>query len=84
MRMVRTQVQFPADQLDILREMAARQGVSVSNLVRHAVASVARTEPRPRRSELRRRALEVAGSFRSGRPDTARTHDRSFGAERGR
>ena len=35
--MVRTQVQFPADQLEILREMAARQGVSVSNLVRHAV-----------------------------------------------
>ena len=61
MRMVRTQVQFPVDQLEILREMAARQGVSVSNLVRHAVSSVARSEPRPGRSELRRRALAVAG-----------------------
>jgi hypothetical protein len=81
--MVRTQVQFPADQLEILREMAARQGVSVSNLVRHAVASAARAEPRPRRSELRQRALDVAGSFRSEKPDTARTHDESFGGERG-
>ena len=79
MRMVRTQVQFPADQLEILREMAARQGVSVSKLVRRAVAAVARTEPRPQRSELRRRALAVAGSYRSGRSDTARRHDGSFG-----
>jgi Arc/MetJ-type ribon-helix-helix transcriptional regulator len=71
--MVRTQVQFTEEQLEALRERAAREQVSVSELVRRAVEAWVGSEPSP--SERRRRALEAAGRFASGDRDVARRHD---------
>ena len=71
--MVRTQVQFTERQIEALRARAAREEVSVSELVRRAVeAWVATDVPE---HEKARRALEIAGKFRSGRADVARNHD---------
>ena len=80
--MVRTQVQFTEEQIEALRARAAREEVSVSEVVRQAVQAWVGTETPW--EERKRRALEVAGSFRSGRGDVARRHDEhlseAFGA----
>lgn len=71
--MVRTQVQFTEEQLEALRARAAREEVSVSELVRRAVEAWLATEASW--SETKQRAMDVAGRFRSGRDDVARDHD---------
>lgn len=71
--MVRTQVQFTEEQIEALRALAAREAVSVSELVRRAVEAWVATEASS--SETRQRAIDVAGQFRSGRTDVARHHD---------
>lgn len=71
--MVRTQVQFTEEQIEALRARAAREDVSVSELVRRAVDGWVATETS--RKEKKNRALEVAGRFRSGRDDVSRRHD---------
>ena len=73
--MVRTQVQLTEEQLATLRSQAAQQEVSVSELVRRAVNLLAAAGPAPSPTELRRRAIEVAGRFASGAHDVARRHD---------
>ncbi len=71
--MIRTQVQFTEEQLAALRGRAAREEVSVSEIVRRAVEAWVAGEASP--AETTRRAREVAGQFRSGRGDVARRHD---------
>lgn len=71
--MVRTQVQFTEEQIEALRARAAREDVSVSELVRRAVEAWVATETSW--SEKKRRALEVSGRFGSGRDDVSRRHD---------
>lgn len=71
--MVRTQVQFTEEQIEALRARAAREDVSVSELVRRAVEAWVATETSWK--EKKRRAREIAGRFRSGRADVSRRHD---------
>lgn len=71
--MIRTQVQFTEEQLAALRGRAAREEVSVSEIVRRAVEAWVAGEASP--AETKRRAREVAGQFRSGRGDVALRHD---------
>lgn len=71
--MVRTQVQFTEEQLEALRDRAAREDVSVSEVVRRAVEAWVGSEPTP--VERRRRALAAAGRFASGEADVALRHD---------
>lgn len=71
--MVRTQVQFTEEQIEALRARAAREDVSVSELVRRAVEAWVATETSW--NEKKRRALEIAGRFRSGQSDVSRRHD---------
>jgi hypothetical protein len=82
LEMVRTQVQFTEVQIEALRARAAREEVSVAELVRRAVETWIATEASW--TETRQRALDVAGRFRSGRGDVARRHDEhlseAFGA----
>ncbi len=73
--MVKTQVQLPEEDLAELRRLAAQEGVSVSELVRRGVKEVLKAKRQPDRSELMRRALEVAGKYRGGKHDVARRHD---------
>ena len=71
--MVRTQVQFTEEQIEALRARASREEVSVAELVRQAVEAWIATEASW--ADTRRRALAVAGRFRSGQNDVARRHD---------
>ncbi|NLG69516.1 MAG: ribbon-helix-helix protein, CopG family [Firmicutes bacterium] len=74
--MVRIQVQLTEEQLASLKRLAARRGVSVSELVRQGVDAVLRG-PQAEQERLRReRARAAAGRFRSGLGDLAEAHDR--------
>lgn len=73
--MVRTQVQLTPKQLKILRSRARRLNVSVAELVRRAVDAYVAAEIAPSFEERRRRAIEAAGRFGSGKTDVAKRHD---------
>lgn len=74
--MVRTQIQFEDAQLEALREQAANEKVSISELVRRAVGSLARrSSVEVSETERRRRAIATAGRFASGLSDVAENHD---------
>ncbi|WP_324668120.1 ribbon-helix-helix domain-containing protein [Geochorda subterranea] len=69
-------MQLTEEQLAALKRLAARRGVSVSELVRQAVDAVLRG-PQAEQERLRReRARAAAGRFRSGLGDLAEAHDR--------
>jgi hypothetical protein len=73
--MVRAQIQFTEAQLEALRARAAQLNVSVSEVVRRAVEAWVKPGLTPSPEELKRRALEAAGRFGSGKTDVARKHD---------
>lgn len=82
--MIRTQVQFTEEQMEALRARAARQKVSVSEIVRRAVTFWVGRSRRASPEDLRRRAIEAAGRFGSGCTDTARRHDQVLAGTFGR
>jgi predicted transcriptional regulator len=74
--MIRTQIQLTEEQARALRELASRDHRSMADLVRESVSEyLARRRPTDR-GGLARQARELAGRFRSGRPDLAEEHDR--------
>jgi Arc/MetJ-type ribon-helix-helix transcriptional regulator len=76
--MVRAHVQFTEEQLAALREIASREGVSVSHVVRQSVDLLLRERRERSREELVKRSLQAVGLFRSGTGDLAATHDQYF------
>ena len=73
--MVRTQIQLPEDQARRLKELAARQGRSMADLIREGVAALLARAGGPGDAERRRRALAVVGTFRSQAGNIAEKHD---------
>lgn len=73
--MIRTQVQLTEEQARRLRELAARRGVSVAQLIRESVEELIGHSAGPGVEERRRRAIAAAGRFRSGRGDVSARHD---------
>jgi hypothetical protein len=77
--MVRTMIQLTEQQSADLRELAAREGTSVAEMVRRAVDRIlADAALPPKKSRLE--ALTVAGLFDSGSPGIARHHDDELAA----
>jgi len=76
--MVRAQVQFTEEQLAAVRDIASREGVSISQVVREGVNLLLRERRGPSREELVRRSLEGVGLFRSGTGDLSARHDEYF------
>ena len=74
--MVRTQIQLTEEQARRLKELAARRGVSIADLVRRGVDTVLEGETKPTRAELVARAIAAAGRHRSDRRDVSENHDR--------
>jgi len=74
--MVRMQIQLEEEQAKRLRQIAREQGRSMSELVRQSVDSLFRSQGMPNREELKRRALDTVGRFRSGSRDISTHHDR--------
>lgn len=71
--MIRTQIQLTERQASVVKEMAAREDISMAEVIRQAIDRlVADAE----RRELRRRALEALGGFPGGPPDGAENHDK--------
>ena len=76
--MVRTQVQLTEEQARYLHEMAAKEGVSLAELIRRSVEAMMRNRHEPSLEERRQRAIALAGRFHSGVPDLAARHDDYF------
>ena len=74
--MIRTQVQLSEDQVDRLKEIGAQQAVSMAELIRQAIDQWLLTQGSLSRAERKRRALAVAGRFRSEVTDLSEAHDR--------
>jgi len=75
--MVRTQIQLTERQARELRRMAAREGVSMAEVVRRAVdAKIHEGASEVPWEERVRRALAVMGKFKSGIRDLSTNHDK--------
>jgi hypothetical protein len=74
--MIRTQIQLTEEQAEALREVAARRGESIAEVVRQSVDLYLKSQRGPDREELVRRALSIVGKYSSGQTDVARNHDR--------
>lgn len=74
--MIRMQVQLTEEQVEQLKELSARTGLSLAALVREAVSSTLE-----RRSDGDRweRAFGAVGMFESGSSDVSEQHDRELG-----
>lgn len=73
--MVRTQIQLTEDQHRKLKKRADAEGVSMAELIRAGVDRVLSAAADPDDDELRARARELMGKFKSGKKDVARRHD---------
>lgn len=73
--MIRTQIQLEESQYRALKELAARQRVSIAELVRGAIQAWLETSAGISEEERRRRAIPAAGRFHSGLGDLAEEHD---------
>jgi hypothetical protein len=78
---IRTQISLTEEQMARLRRAAAKRHTSIAALIRDAVD---RTVPDEDAGRLARqqRAFAAAGSFSSGRRDTAERHDEALAEER--
>jgi len=73
--MIRSQVQLTEAQLEALKELAARRGVSVAYLVRQGIDELIRAASTTTAEERRHRAIAAAGRFSSDRDDVSVRHD---------
>jgi hypothetical protein len=74
--MIRTQIQLSETQADLLRTLAASEGVSMAELIRRAVDTMGHDRSLSDDAERRRRAMALVGAFASGRHDISADHDR--------
>jgi len=73
--MVRTQIQLTEEQSERLRAASARQGVSISELVRQGVDAILERSGERGAEEIYKRAVQAAGRHRSGSKDVSIRHD---------
>lgn len=73
--MAQIEIPLSEEQMAALAELARKRHVSVPELVQEGVANLLRTAEACDGAEQRRRALAVAGRFRSGYGDLSRRHD---------
>lgn len=64
------------EQSKALKQLAAREGKTVAELVRLGVDHLIQSHSAVDSEELRRRALAVVGKFHSGDEDLSAEHDR--------
>jgi hypothetical protein len=71
--MIRTQIQLTDEQARALKELAAKRGVSLAELIRQGVERILAESDR---REKRRRALAMLGRYDAGPSDVSTHHDR--------
>lgn len=73
--MIRTQIQLTEEQVRLLKALAAERRVSIAELIRQSVDQFVRMSRGVDAEERKRRAIAVAGRFRSGCSDLSEEHD---------
>jgi predicted DNA-binding ribbon-helix-helix protein len=73
--MVRTQIQLTEEQSQHVKEIAERENISMSEVIRRVVDDWLLTHRSIPPEERKERALSVIGRFRSGCGDLAENHD---------
>jgi hypothetical protein len=73
--MVRTQILLTDEQAAALKELSAREGRSLADLVRGAVDALLYRRQAVGREELKRRSISALGRHRSGKTDVGSRHD---------
>ena len=75
--MVRTQIQLTEEQARLVKQIAAERHVSMAEVIREGLDRMLRSSANAVPHEDRvRRAIEVAGRYRSGAADGSTEHDR--------
>jgi|APDOM4702015023_1054809.scaffolds.fasta_scaffold554975_1 RecA/RadA recombinase len=74
--MVRTQIQLTEEQARAIKKMAASRHVSGAELIRRAIDVMIKSGPAADPEERRKRAIDIAGRFSSGKSDVSRKHDK--------
>jgi len=69
-------IELTEEQIRLLRDRAKAERRSVADLIRESVERFVSDDQRPDMEELKRRAREALGRFRSGRSDIGVNHDR--------
>jgi hypothetical protein len=77
---IRTQIQLTEAQTQEIKLWAEKRGVSMAAIIREAVDEHLRRSNRPSRQEVVARAIDAAGSARSGTGDVSLRHDEYFAA----
>lgn len=77
--MIRTQIQMTEEQAKALKELSARHGKSIAELIRMGVDALLQSQGEISEKERIQRALSVVGKFRTGDTDLAQEHDRYLG-----
>jgi hypothetical protein len=70
------QVQLTERQLRSLRQLSAKSGRSIADLIRQGIDQYLASSHEPTQEERRERAVRVAGMFASGGTDVSTDHDR--------
>jgi len=73
--MVRTQIQITEEQAKALKKIAAIRHVSMAELIRQGVDRVIGSNTTIDEEEKIKRAIRVAGKFRSGQKGISENHD---------
>jgi hypothetical protein len=73
--MIRTQVQLTEDQSSSVKGIASEEGTSMAEIIRRSVDSYIASRRGAEPGERRRRAIEAAGRFASGKDDVSDRHD---------
>ncbi len=76
--MLRTQIQLTEQQARAVKELAARRGVSMAELIREAVERIVKEGED---AEKWRRASTIVGKFHSGQSDISVEHDKYLAEE---
>lgn len=76
--MIRTQVQLTEKQYEALKRLSHKENISIAELIRRGVDAYLLSAERGGDDEKIRRAIEIAGRFRSGVKDLAKNHDLYF------
>ena len=74
--MVRTQIQLTEKQAKALKKLASSRQLPMAELIRQGVDAILISPVFLNAEEKRKRALAVAGRYRSGKRDVSREHDK--------
>ena len=74
--MIRTQIQLKEEQMNALKKIAVAKNSSIAELIRTAVDNIIKSGTVPDSEERRKRAIQIAGKFRSGKRDISLRHDK--------